>query len=338
MLSKNVKRALLIYLDLIISMLIWNVNQNIFGNPIVICLILSTTTFLIIFTPFEIYWSFRDFWFDRWTEMYPNDLIISKLNIPINNRQSKRKRYISALLIYSRDNKLIQIKNSIVIICHGFSDSKETLQNYYYPLAYHGHIVLAYDARGTGGSKKLGKRGQFLKRIDDYKKIIKWIKSQQAFQKKRISSIGFSIGAITVLSGGFQNKIIEKIIAISGISIYKKNLPRFNPLIIINYLLKGVKIFPNEEYNRKLSPYLVFEQLKDKIDEQEWNSLTSRIMLIHAENDHIIKFKNFKENSSILNPFPYNKAILKKGGHTHKKNELILVGCTLDFLDRIKNN
>jgi len=93
-------------------------------------------------------------------------------------------------------------------------------------------------------------------------------------------------------------------------------------------------LFPNEEYNRKLSPYLIFKDLHGKIDEQEWKELTTRIMLIHAKNDHIIKITNLEENCAILNLPEYNKVVLKKGGHTHKKNELTLVGCTLDFLDR----
>ncbi len=334
MLSKNFKRLLLIYVDLIISMLIWNINQNIFGNQLLICLILSTTTFLIIYTPFEIYWNFRDIWLDRWKEFYPKGLIISKLRIPIRAERKKKARYLSAILIYSQDNQITLLTNSIIVICHGFSDSKETLQNYYFPLAYHGHIILAYDARGTGGSRKLGRRSQFLKRIDDYREVIDWIKSNKDFRNKRISSIGFSIGAITVLCGGFQNKIIEKIIAISAISIYKKNLPRYNPFIIINYFLKGVRLFPKEQENIKLSPYLIFKELYSKMNKEDWKRLISRVMLIHSENDRIIKFKNFKENSRILSLPAYNKVVLKKGGHTHKKNELMLVACTLEFLDR----
>ena len=208
------------------------------------------------------------------------------------------------------------------------------MADYYYPLVYHGHIVLAYDARGSGGSKKAGRRGQFLKRIDDYKEVIAWVKSNKEFRNMQISSIGFSIGAITVLCGGFNNKIINKIIAISAVSVYKKNLPRYNPLFIFNYLLKGVKLFPNEDQNKKLSPYLIFKDLRDKTDKEEWKKLVSRIMLIHAKNDHIIKFRNFEENCDILSLPERNKVILERGGHTHKKNELILTGSSLEFLDR----
>ncbi len=334
MISKNLKRAILIYVDIIVSMLIWNINQNIFGNPLWICFILSTTTFLIIFTPFEIYWNFRDFWFDRWTEFYPKDLTITRIQIEVTSEHKKKYKSLSALLIYSQEKEKIQLKNSIVVICHGFSDSKETLQNYYYPLAYNGYIVLTYDARGTGASKKLGRRGQFLKRIDDFKKVIEWIKSNKDFRNKRIFSIGFSIGAITVLSGGFQNTAIEKIIAISAMSFYRKNLPRYNPLVMFNYFLKGVKLFPNEDENRKLSPYLIVEDLKKKINEEQWKKLAFRVMIIHSRNDRIINFRNFEENSTILNLHENNTIILKKGGHTHKKNELALVGSSLEFLDR----
>jgi pimeloyl-ACP methyl ester carboxylesterase len=315
-------------------MLIWNVNQNIFGNPFLICFILSTTTFLIIYTPFEIYWTFRDFWFDRWKEFYPKDLIISRINIDVSRNLKREKKRLSAFLIYSQDDEKIFLRNCIIVICHGFSDSKETLQNYYFPLAYDGYIILAYDARGTGESKKLGRRSQFLKRIDDYKKVIEWIKSNRDFRDKRIYSIGFSIGAITVLSGGFQNKIVEKIIAISAISIYKENLPRYNPLVMLNYFLKGVRLFPTQEENDKLSPYLIIKSLRDKIEQSEWKKLASRVMLIHSKNDQIISFKNFTEICDILKLPEKNKIILEKGGHTHKKNELILTACTLDFLNR----
>jgi dienelactone hydrolase len=79
-------------------------------------------------------------------------------------------------------------------------------QYYYLPLAYQGYTILAYDARGIGESKKVGRRSQFLKRIDDYRKIIEWVKDHDQLKNKKIFSVGYSIGAITVLCGGFSNQ------------------------------------------------------------------------------------------------------------------------------------
>ena len=319
----------MVYVALMISTLIWNVNQNIFGNPFWPCFILSTTTFLIIYTPFEIYFSFRDIWFDRWTHIHLDHLHFEKVRIKVDS--AKKLRSLSTLLISPKNNSSIESKDTIIVICHGFSDTKETLQFYYLPLVMQGFTILAYDARGTGESKRIGKARQFYNRIIDYKTVIKWIQGQENFKSSKIYSVGFSIGALTVLCGGFPNKSIEKIIAFSSISDFKANLPRFNPIILIRYFFKGIKMFPSDEENEKLSPYKVMNKIKQSITEKEWKELSNRVLLIHCRNDKVIKLKNFNENSSILNLSEENKVILRKGGHTNKKNELILVGSSLQF-------
>ncbi len=70
-----------------------------------------------------------------------------------------------------------------------------------------------------------------------------------------------------------------------------------------------------------------------ELTEDEWKKLSNRVMLIHSKNDRVIKFKNFKENKLLLEPSDINSLILKKGGHSHKKNEMALVGATLKFLN-----
>lgn len=330
-LSKNQKRIIIIIISLIVSAYIWHVNDNIFGNTFHTCLNLSTTTFLIIFTPFEIYFSFRDLWFKRWIPLYLNDLEISKVRIQINTHN--KKRYLSADLITPKNREKIKSKNAIIIISHGFSDTKVTLQYYYFPLAYNGYTILAYDARGIGKSKKSGKRSQFLKRIDDFEKIIDWIQSNKNLAQMDIYSVGFSIGAITVLCGGFANQDIKKIIAISSISYYKQNIPKYNPIVIFSYVIKGVKLFPKENENMKLSPYLVIKAVKNKVSTNEWKRLSQRVMLIHTRNDKIIKLKNFTQNKLLLETLDKNQLILRKGGHTLKRNELALVGATLNFFN-----
>ena len=331
MLSNTHKRIILIIIDVLFSWYIWEVNISL-GNPCYTtafssCFLLSITTFLIVYTPFEIYFSFRDLWFDRWPKLYHKDLEVSTVKINVSDG------FLSANLVKNQNQAKTKLKNAIVILCHGFSDTKETLEYFYFPIALQGYTILAYDARGTGKSKKTGKRSDFLNRIEDFKKIIKWVQAQEDFSDFKIYSIGFSIGAITVLSGGFLNSNIEKIIAISSMSYYKRNIPRYNPVVMLSYLMKGVKLFPNDEENEQLSPYLLIQNAKKGLTLEEWEIFSKKVMLIHCRNDRVIRFQNFKENKTILESPEKNILILKKGGHSQKKNECALVGATLNFLN-----
>ena len=306
MLSKNHKRVILIFFDLLFSAYIWDVNAS-WGNPFYTCFLLSTTTFLIIYTPFEIYWSFRDIYFDRWISIKHNNLKISNIKIKVDQSKKGKSEYLRGLLISFDENNKDRLNDTVVIVSHGFSDKKE--------------------------SKKVGKRNQFIKRIDDFKKIVSWIENNNELKSYKIYSVGFSIGAITVLCGGFSSENIKKIIAISSMSYYKQNLPKYNIIVMLSYLLKGVKLFPNKKENEELSPYIVIEQFKSLISDEEWEKYSQRVFLIHAKNDKIIKFKNFKENVTLLGITEKNTLILKKGGHTQKKNELLLVSASLKFFN-----
>ena len=330
-LSKNTKRAILVYFALLISVLIWNVNYNTFGNTFLPSFFLSLATFLIIFTPFEIYFTFRDFWYERWIPVSDNDLQISKIKIKVE-KGKRNNREIQALLIGLTNNKESQELNSVILIAHGFSDTKESLQNFYLPFVRLGYLIFIYDARGTGDSKNVGKRGDFLSRINDFKVIVNWIKNDPRLKEKRIFSVGFSIGALTILCGGFSDERLEKIIAISAISNYRKNLPRYNLIALLSYLIKGVKLLPTKSVNEKISPLLLFKKVKNESSDELWQKLSKRVLLVHSKNDRIIKLINFIENRNALELPPENQLILRKGGHNLKKNELILLGASLKFL------
>ncbi|MFX1259006.1 MAG: alpha/beta hydrolase [Promethearchaeota archaeon] len=326
MLTKPKKYLILIIIDVLFSSFIWYVNAS-WNNTFWVCLALSTTTFLIIFTPFEIYWSIRDLWFDRWRSLNLEDLEISKVKIEVG------EGYLYANLIASKNQNAVKSKNAVIIVSSGFSDTKENLQYYYLPLAYQGYVILAYDARGIGESKKSGKRSNFLKRIDDYIKIIEWIKSNENFSNLKIYSIGISIGAITVLCGGFSNKNVEKIVAISSMSYYKQNIITSHLMVKFSYYMKGIKLSPDEEEHRKLSPAIAIEKVKKNSSKEEWGKFSEKVFLIHTRDDNIIEFNNFEELRNILELSDKNQLILSKGGHNQKKNELALVGATLKFFN-----
>jgi len=326
-----IKRFLVALVGIIISSYIWHLNRNIFGNTIDTCLILSSFVFLITYIPFEAYFSVRKIWYDRWTVLKVKNLIKEKIKIPIREKGSNKK-LVANLIRKSNSLKEKQIK-TIILVDHGYSDTKETLEYLYLPLAMQGYVILAYDARGTGESKKIGKRNQVKKRIEDHKKVIQWIKNNEKYHDYNIFSIGFSIGAIISLSGSFIDHSVKKIIAISCISRYKRNVWRLNPLILLSYILRGISLFPDEELNEKLSPYLIFKKQKEKVSPEIFKILSKRVYLVHSKNDRVIKFRNFKENLSILDLPQENKIIFKKGGHTMKKNEVALVGGIMQFLE-----
>ena len=324
MLNKNQKRIIIIFVAFLVSAFIWYVNAS-WGNIFRILLIASILTFLTVYAPFEIYFTFRDIWFDRWDVLNFKSLEISKVKIKVNDK------FLHANLIKSKNNGAIKAKKTIIVISGGFSDKKETLQYYYFPLAYNGYVILAYDARGIGESKKAGHRADFLKRIEDFNKIIEWIENNDNYKDFKLYALGISIGAITVLCAGFPKDNIEKIVAVSSMSHYKKSISAANIIIKFSYFMKGVDLSPNEDIDRKFSPYLVFKRLKTTLSQTEWNKYSQKVLLIHSKNDKIIPYINFEENKSILELPNEKQLIFKKGGHMQKKNELALVGATLNF-------
>lgn len=295
-----------------------------------ILIICSVLVFITVFAPFEIFFTFRDIWYDRWRKINTSELDTTKVKIPINNK--KKHNCIVANVIASKDPYKIESKKVVIIVSHGLGDKKETLQYMYLPLAVQGYVIVSYDARGHGESKRVGKRSHFLKRIDDYREIVDWINKQDKFKDMKIYSIGFSIGGLVVLSGSFKEEKIEKIIAMSAISDYKRTVRRLNPIVLLSFLFKGIKIFPKEEEVNKLSPGRIFNNSKKELTEEQWNNLSKRVYLIHSKNDQVIKFHNFRENVSILNLPKQNQLIFRKGGHTSKKNEVALTSAILNFL------
>ena len=147
MLTKTHKRIIVIIIAFLVSAFIWYVNAS-WGNTLRILLIASILVFLTVYAPFEIYFTFRNIWFDRWDVLYLKNLEITKVKIDVNGES------LYADLIRSKDHEAVKLRTTIIVVSAGFSDKKETLQYYYYPLAYQGYVILAYDARGIGESKR----------------------------------------------------------------------------------------------------------------------------------------------------------------------------------------
>ena len=326
MLSKNVKRLILLIIDLIFSGIIWYINSS-WGNDFITCLMLSTTTFLIVLIPFEVYWSFRDIWLDRWDEISAENVDKERLEIKVNGGE-----LIASL--YRQKNSKPSLVPHLIVVSPGFSDLKEDLEYFFLPFVNAGYLVLAYDARGTGESKSVGRRGDIKGRIDDFLKIVDWVQRESKLKYKELYVAGFSIGALTILCGGFSLDVVKKIFAVSSIGDFKKNIPRFNPIVWFRYFLKGIPQFPSNETNLEVSPVHVlnnYKQSKFSNSEEEWKKFSKKVMLVHVKNDKIVRFKNFIDIQNTLNLPEENQLILRKGGHVLKKNELTLVSHALQF-------
>lgn len=329
MLSKNSKRIILITVDIFFSAFIFYVNAS-WKNPIYTCFILSLTTFLIVLIPFEVYWSFRDIWFDRWNKINLKNIHVEKISISVEGGSLSGAIY---QLKISNSTHLSQNK-PIIIISPGFSDLKEDLEYFFLPIVNSGYPVLAYDARGTGESKKVGKKADIKNRINDFLHIVRWIQKNDKLGNKEIYTAGFSIGALTILCGGFPLEEIKKIFAVSAIADFREDIPHFNPIVWLRYFFKGMHQFPNEETNLAISPYHVIKNFKTQNfsgSDAKWKEFTKKVMLVHAKNDRIVKFKNFIKNKALLELSEKNTLVFKKGGHLLKKNELSIVTYALNF-------
>jgi len=331
MLSNNSKRLILIAFDTCFSAFIFYINAS-WNNPFYLCFILSLTTFLIILIPFEVYWSFRDIWLDRWNHIFLQNVQKEKVMIAVNGG------FIFGVLYKLKISKSYNsaLKKPIIIISAGFSDLKEDLEYFFLPLIFSGYLILAYDARGTGESKKTGKRSDIINRVEDFSQIVAWIQNNKTLNDREIYAAGFSIGALTILCGGFHLEVIKKIFTVSAIADFKKNIPRFNPIVWLRYFFKGIPQFLSKETNLVISPYHVIKNFKEKRfsgSEADWKEFSKKVMLVHAKNDKIVSFKNFIQIKEILELPDNNLLVFEKGGHVLKKNELSLVSTALNFFN-----
>ena len=140
MLTKNQKRIIVIIISFTVSAIVWQINDS-WGNTFLVLVVASILTFLTVFAPFEIYFAARDIWFDRWIPLHSKYLKISKVKIKLE------EGFLHANLVEAKNKEVVKSKKTLIIISHGFSDTKETLQYLYFPLAFQGYSILTYDAR-----------------------------------------------------------------------------------------------------------------------------------------------------------------------------------------------
>ena len=166
------KHYLLFILGFFLSSYIFYVNYYIFpGNSIGRCIYLSTFTFLFWWCCWALYFELRDIWQFRWYGGLVNlaGVSVDPVSIPLaqTNKDLEKNihRHLYGEILHHPQTTPT---SPIVIFIHGFSDDSTYIRHLLVPLALAGFDILAYDNRGTAGSRRAGNKNQFAEIAKDF--------------------------------------------------------------------------------------------------------------------------------------------------------------------------
>lgn len=194
-------------------------------------------------------------------------------------------------------------RNTIVIICHGFSMSKDT--KIFFNLSeelFKEYDIITMDMRGHG--KSGGNFSFTTKEHEDIKTVINYINKSY----KYIFLMGFSLGAASSIIEVSQNKNVNGLIEVSPPASFNKIEYRF---LNKNSISSGFKKFGSHLFKLKIGN--IFRKKISPIDIIDKISPVP-LLIIHGDKDNII----FKQHAEAL----YKKAkdpkqlyIFKNGLH-----------------------
>ena len=302
---------------------------------------LSLYSSLMIFLFFNMYWELRDFWQYRWAQSDLLDLRVENLWIPVKwENNGVKSKQLHAEILHGAGDAENGGLSPVVIFVHGFSDNKVYARYLTVPIALAGFDVVAVDCRGAGKSRKAGNKNQFPETIMDLGDVITHIRSLPGWEKRPITLVGFSLGAMAAVNQGLKHPAVDKIIAIASMGNYRENMP-FSPIpfkknwwIWFRYQLFGVITNPHDAMNLELSPALQLQAARVNFNsDEEWAEYISRTLyLVHARNDHIIPLSNFDLIRSSGSVPESNCVLTKRGGHMFRRYETVVIAAILRVL------
>jgi dienelactone hydrolase len=237
-------------------------------------------------------------------------IIEEKIDIPLPNEELNLKGSI----YYSFKSPK---KAPFVINCPAFLEHRDSkfVKGFTERFAKAGYYVLVYDHRAHGETAKQS-GSNWLKYIpeifSDIQKVISWI---FRFQKNRLLNdciflFGRSIGGAIVLTSGYKDKRVRKIIA---------NCARFDYATVERFRF-------SEENVKIMSP-------KYSLKKSESNN--DRILISHCKDDDVIPFFNLNQIKNQLGLSDENTLEFETGGHSFKGHREELFLKILDFLKKI---
>jgi len=192
---------------------------------------------------------------------------------------------------------------SVVILCHGISNSKENMTPLALELARNGIGAIAFDFGGFGESYPLSTE---LKSVDnleqntqkDTQVILDYIKSKpDIFNIKKIAILGHSLGGNTALNMGKNNEDFQATIMLSISGFANENSPP--------NLLLGVGIYEQLNPVKELISTLKNATINgDCINDTicgDFNRKNARKLVISPTTDHVVAAYNPLLQENIVN-------------------------------------
>ena len=229
------------------------------------------------------------------------------VDIPVDKDSLKLKGSI----YYSEKT---QMKAPFIINVAGLNQHREKhLEKYFSEqFASKGFYVLGYDHRAHGETKK--QTGSlWLKHMNeifnDLNRVITWILESQVSRllDGKIILFGRSLGGAMILTHGYVDKRVSKLIALCTRYDYHTTTVKFPEDVISKISLKNVST--------------------------KMENNNSRILLAHCKDDEFIPFENLYQIRDHLGLDDKNIIVYETGGHSFKGHREEIIQKTIDFIN-----
>jgi len=297
-------------------------------------LILDFQVFLFVFIPYLIAETVAGFYWNRWRPVETTITTAAEIQMKFSGG-----RVISGLI--HLPTELEHDQKKLIVISYGMNDSQKRAFHFAQALVAAGFKVLTWDYRGKGKNK--GRITDFKGHIEDLKSIINFLSKSDDFIDHSLYLVGWSLGGMVSLAAGIGNSHIKKIFIWSTWSDLKKNVLkpiRRNPITFLRYMAKRQLISVTDEENKQLSPMHLIKRYKSRVRSSDGphEDLFKKVFISHAENDKIVKIKNFWENINELCLPEDNYVLFKKGSHLMIRKKPILLALVIRFFNRDDND
>jgi esterase/lipase len=237
------------------------------------------------------------------------DLMIENVDIPVKTDNI----FLKGSIYYSKNTPS---RAPFVINLAGLLDHRESyfVKFFSEKFAKAGYYVLSYDYRAHGETKKqTGSRWDkmFIQIFLDINVVIDWIFKNQLNRllKEEIILWGRSVGGAIILTQGFLNLKIKKLIALCTRYDYHTTMIKFPENLI-----------------EKVSPKYFLK--KDALNNK-------RIMIAHCKDDQRIPFENLLKIKEHLGLSDKNTVVFESGGHSFKGHRDEIFEYSLNFLKKL---
>jgi predicted alpha/beta-fold hydrolase len=201
-----------------------------------------------------------------------------------------------------------------IINLAGLYDHRESyfVKLYTEKFAEAGYYVLSYDYRAHGETaKQTGKNWykQIADIFSDLHSVVDWVfdSQKERMEDKKLFLFGRSLGGAIILTHGFIDERVKKLIA-----------------LCTRYDYHNIKkISFTQDVIRKISPVYFLEKQSSNKD---------RILLAHCRDDPQIPFENLKSIQEHLHLPDSNVVIYNTGGHSFRNHREDLFQKSLEFL------